>query len=195
MKRAPDQAWVSISAEARAPKPGDAQRQSAAAMTALQNALKPVGLANDAVKTVDYSVRPDMEYTNGSSRVKGYISVNQIEVRIDDLAKVSQVIDAAGATGATSIKGLRFDLKDRAGAEQEALRLAVQDAMARAQAMAAGAGRSLGPILKLEEQRNFPVSPKGFTTMAMDRGAAAETPITAGETEIRAQVVLTVGIR
>jgi uncharacterized protein YggE len=193
LKRAPDQAWVSISAEARAAKPGDAQRQSAAAMTALQTALTSVGLANDAVKTVNYSVRPDVDYTNGSSRVKGYIASNQIEVRVDDLSKVSGVIDAAGASGATSIAGLRFDLKDRAGAEREALRLAVQDAMSRAQAMASGAGRSVGPILKVEEQRSFQVLTQTF--MRASGAAAADTPIAAGESEIRAQVVLTVGIR
>ena len=111
VKRAPDQARVSIAAEARAAKPGDAQRVSSNAMTALQAALKSIGLAGDAVRTVDYSVRPDIEFANGTSRVKGYVAVNQVEVQVDDLTKVSQVIDAAGTNGATSITNLRLDRK------------------------------------------------------------------------------------
>ena len=84
--------------------------------------------------------------------MRGYIVRNQIEVRVDDLDKLGAVIDAAGASGATSIAGLRFDLKDRAVVERDALRLAVEDAMARARAIAAGAKATLGPILRIEEQ-------------------------------------------
>ncbi len=194
LKRAPDQAWVSISAEARAGKSADAQQKAASAMTALQAALKIVNLPADAIKTTNYSLQPEMEYLNGSSHVKGYVALNQLEVRVDALDKVSQVLDVAGASGATSISGLRFDLKDRATVEREALRLAVQDAMARAQAMAAGAGRTLGPITRVEEQRSEGPAPRPFMALAA-RADAAQTPISPGETEIRAQVTVTVAIR
>ena len=195
VKHAPDQAWVSISAEARAPKPADAQKKAADAMTALQAALKTAGIAADAIKTTNYSLQPDMEYANGTSRLKGYYVLNQVEVRVDALAKIGDVLDAAGSSGATSIAGLRFDLKDRGAVEREALTLAVRDAMARAQAMAAGAGRALGPIVRIEEQRTGSISvPRPFMSMARVSGAAADTPIAPGETEIRIQVTLTVAM-
>jgi uncharacterized protein YggE len=44
IKLVPDVAWVSVAAEARAPKPGEAQRKAAEAMTAVQAALKTLGL-------------------------------------------------------------------------------------------------------------------------------------------------------
>ena len=74
-------------------------------------------------------------------------------------------------------------------------RLAVQDAMGRAQAMAAGAGRALGPILRVEEQRAFPQPKRDFVPMIAMRTAQPETPISAGESEVRAQVTVTVAIR
>ena len=194
LKRAPDQAWVSISAEARAQKPADAQQKAADAMSTLQAALKRVGLPADSIKTINFSLQPDMEYVAGSSRLKGYVVVNQIEVRVDALDKIGDVLDAAGTSGATSISGLRFDLKDRAAVEREALKQAVQDAMLRAQSMAAGAGRTLGPILRVEEQRGGGPMPREIMTLAA-RAPAAQTPISPGETEIRAHVVLTVAIR
>ena len=81
VKRAPDQAWVSIAAEARAGTSAEAQRGAADAMTAVNAALGRAGLAGDAIRTTGYNLQPDLEYVNGRSRVKGYIARNQIEVR------------------------------------------------------------------------------------------------------------------
>jgi uncharacterized protein YggE len=122
VKRAPDQAWVSVAAESRATASAEAQRLAAEAMTAVTAALTKAGLGSDAIRTTGYSLQPDMEYVNGRSRVRGYIARNQLEARVDDLRKLSAVLDAAGSSGATSIAGLRFDIKDRTTVERDALR-------------------------------------------------------------------------
>ena len=197
VKRAPDQAWVSIAAESRAATSAQAQQANADAMRAVQAALAKTGLPADAIRTTGYSLQPDMEYTNGRSRVRGYIARNAIEVRVDDMQKLSAVIDAAGQSGATNMSGLRFDLKDRTNVEREALRLAVQDAMARARAIAAGANAQIGPIVRIDEQGGFEPPPMPMyrtQTMAM-AAEAPQTPVTPGEVEIRAQVTLTVAVK
>src|SRR5580765_3297412 len=195
VKRAPDQAWVSIAAEARAGTSAEAQRGAADAMTAVNAALGRAGLAGDAIRTTGYNLQPDLEYVNGRSRVKGYIARNQIEVRVDDLRKLGSVLDAAGSSGATSMSGLRFDIKDRATVERDALKLAVEDAMGRARALAAGAGASLGAIVRIDEQ-NEP-GPPVYAAMRMTTAAAGapETPISPGELEIKGSVTLTVAIK
>ena len=178
IKRAPDQAFVSIAAEA---------------MTSARNALQKAGVAADAVKTTGYSLNPDMEWVNGRSRVRGYIARNQIEVRVDALEKIGAVLDAAGSSGATSIAGLHFDLRDRAVVERDALRLAVEDAMARARAIASGAKGTLGPILRIEDQvEMYKPTPIPMTMRA--EAAAPQTPVSPGEIEITARVTLTVRI-
>ena len=194
LKRAPDQAFVSIAAEARATSPAEAQRNAAEAMKAVQAAIAKAGIGNDAMRTTGYSMQPDMEYANGRSRVRGYIVRNQLEVRVDDLQRLGGVLDAAGQSGATSMAGLRFDLKDRASIERETLRLAVQDAMARARAIASGANAQLGNIVRIDEQGGFEPPPyQPMAAMRMEK--AAETPISPGEIEVRGQVTLTVAIR
>jgi len=194
LKRAPDQAFVSIAAEARAASPAEAQRNAADSMKAVQAALGKAGIGNDAIRTTGYSLQPDMEYTNGRARVRGYIVRNQLEVRVDDLQHLGAVIDAAGQSGATSMAGLRFDLKDRASVEREALRLAVQDAMARARAIASGANAQIGAIVRIDEQGGYePPQIQAMAAMRMEK--AADTPVSPGELEVRAQVQLTVGIR
>jgi uncharacterized protein len=193
LKRVPDQAWVQIAAETRATTPAEAQRLAADAMTSVQAALAKAGIAKDALKTTGYSLQPDIEWSGGRSRVRGYIARNQIEVRVDALDRIGPVIDAAGASGATSMAGLRFDLKDRAAVEREALGLAVQDAMARAKAIAAGAGATLGPILRIDEQGEMP-RPVPYMAMRAEAAQAAQTPISPGEIEIEVSVTLTVAI-
>ena len=193
LKRAPDQAWVGIAAETRAGTPAEAQRTAAEAMKSVQSALAKAGLLADAVRTTGYTLQPDTEYVNGRTRVKGYIVRNQIEVRVDDLQKVGAVIDAAGGSGATSMSGLRFDLKDRTAAEREALTLAVRDAMGRARALALGAQVTLGGILRIDESGETR-PPVPYMTMRLETAAPAQTPVSPGEVEIHAQVTVTVKI-
>jgi uncharacterized protein YggE len=132
--------------------------------------------------------------------VKDYVARNQVEVRVDDLQKLAGVIDVSVGSGATSISSLRFDVKARAQLEREALRLAVEDGMERARAIASGAGRALGALVRLTEQRQ---SSQGIVFRPAGGGGgraggaafATETPIAPGEIEIRAVVTLTVALK
>lgn len=199
IKRAPDQAWLTIATETREPKAADARRLSAQGMTALQADLRRVGLSNDAIRTTGYSLMPEMDYKNGRGTVRGYLVRNQIEVRIDNLDRLADVIDTVNTSRSTavSVTGPRFSLKDEKSAQADALREAVNSAMTRAQAIAEGAKRTLGPIARIEEHNlgnNMPPP----QPMMMRMSAAAEsapTPIEPGEVEVRALITLTVELR
>jgi uncharacterized protein YggE len=198
VKRAPDRAWLTVSTEVRDAKPADARQRSADIMTTIQNALKTAGLPADAVRTTGYSITPEMvnSATGSTGQVRGYAVFNQIEVRVDELDKLPQVIDAVNApkNAALSISGPRFDLRNREGAEQDVLRIAVENALARAQAIATGARRSLGAVLHVDGQNTGTDLP---TPRPMMRATAGQTstPINPGVIEIHAEVTLTVGIR
>jgi uncharacterized protein YggE len=189
---APDVAWVSIASEARAATPAAAQQQSAEAMNAVQAALASAGIGRADIRTTGYAVQADVERSGGRTRVIGYIARNQIEVRVRDLARLGPVIDAAGASGATSMSGLRFDLADRATAERDALRQAVEDAMGRARALADGARVTLGPIVRIDEQAQIR---SVYARQMMQASAPVETPVSPGQVQITAQVTVTVQIR
>src|SRR5207245_9465449 len=96
-------------------------------------------------------LQQEFDFTNGRRVPRGYVARNTIEVRIEEMARVGELVDLAVQGGATSTSGVRFDLRDRAAAEREAVRLAVADARARAEAAASGAGRAIGRIVKIEE--------------------------------------------
>jgi uncharacterized protein len=197
VKLAPDRAWVSISAESRAKSPRDAQRANADAMTAVLGKLKGTGLAADAVRTSGYDLQPEFDYANGKQTLRGYVARNAIEVRADDIARVGEILDVAVGSGATSVSGVRFDLKDRTGAEREALKRAVADARARGDAAASGASVAVDRVLRIEEQRAFLQEPRPVMMMMRKEmtADAAQPPITPGELEVRAVVTMTLSIR
>jgi uncharacterized protein YggE len=185
---------VVLATETLAPGPAEAQQKNAQAATAVRQRLKQLRIPDEAVRTVSYSLNEEFEYTNNRRVSRGYRAVNQIQVRVDDLSRVGEIVDAAVQAGAASVSEIRFDVKDRDAAEREALRLAVADARARADAMAAGAGVALGAIVRIDEQGRPMPMPRP-AAMAAVRAAAAETPVSGGEIEIHASVTLTVAIK
>ena len=196
VRQAPDRAFVTISVEARARSPRDAQRQNAEAMTAVQQRLATARVAKDAIRTLGYDLEQEFDFIQGRRVPREFVARNAIEVRVDEIARVGELLDVAVQGGATSVGGVRFDLQDREKVEREALRLAVVDARSRAEAAVAGAGRTIDRIIKIEDSRESGIVPPPRPMMMMKSADATETtPVEPGLVEIRARVTLTASMR
>ena len=192
----PDRAWVSITAESRASNPREAQRRNVEAMTPVQEKLRASGIPADAIKTIAYDLQQEWDFVNNRRVPRGYVARNTIEVRVDAIDRVGEVLEIAVGSGATAVGHIRFDLKDRARLEREALRLAVADARAKAEAAAAGAGQSIARVVRIEEQGAIVRPPMPFLAReAAVQGGDAAPPISAGQMELRAQVTLTAELK
>jgi len=191
----PDRAFVTIAAESRSRNSADAQKQNAAAMTAVLQKIEQAGVPKDAIRTVGYELQPEFDYANGRQTFRNYLARNTVEVRLDDIDRVGIVIDAAAAGGATTITGIRFDVRNRAALERDALRLAVADARARADAAAAGAGASIDRVVRIEDEAQYepPRPMMRMATQAMERDVS--TPVEPSTIEIQARVSMTVSLR
>jgi uncharacterized protein YggE len=195
VRKAPDRAFLILSTEVRARRPAEAQKQNAEMMTAVQQRLAK-HVPADAIRTLSYSLQEEFDHVDNRRVSRGYRASNTIEVRLDDLSRTGEMIDLAVGSGATTVNNIRFDLKDRSAAEREALRLAVADAWARAEAAAAGASLKLTGVARIEEEGRVVPLPVMGRMAAMDMAAQeAQTPITAGEIEIESTVTLTAEIR
>jgi uncharacterized protein YggE len=218
LKRTADRAFLTIGTEVRDGKAVNARKKSAEGMTEIRAAIVAAGVPESAIRTTGYSLQPEFEYSGGFSgnrpSVRNYVVRNQVELRIDDIDKLADVIDAANMPKniAVTIGSPRYELKDRDGAELEATRMAVQNAMARAKALAAGAGQALGPVQRIEQGGVHVIIPqpmyrtqmgiagparagRGGADAPMAEPAPPETPITPGELEIRAHVTVTIAIK
>lgn len=193
----PDRAWITITAESRAGNPRDAQRRNAELMAPVLDKLRAAGIPAEAIRTIGYDLQQEWDFVNNRRVSRGYVARNNVEVRVDAIDRVGELLEIAVSSGATSVGGIRFDLKDRAKLEREALRLAVADARSRADAMAEGAGRTIDRVLRIEEQGIVTRPPVPFAAVAREVALQANDapPISTGEMEIRTQVTLTAILR
>jgi len=195
VRQAPDVAHVSFAVETRARAPRDAQQQNAAATAAVYTQLAAAGYGKDDLRTTGYSLQQEFDYVQGKQVSRGFVVRNQIDVRVSDVSKVGDVIDAAVAAGTTSVGNISFDLKNRDAVERDALRLAVADARARADAAAAGAGVAVDRVLKIEDQRQGRIEPPRPVAFSRAEQVQVQTPIEPGQIEITARVTLTVSLK
>jgi uncharacterized protein YggE len=191
----PDRAWISISAESRAGNPREAQRRNAEAMTPVLDKLRGAGIPAEAIRTTSYDLQQEFDFVNGRRVSRGYVARNSVEVRVDAIDRVGELLEIAVSSGATSVGGVRFDVKDQAKLEREALRLAVADARAKAEAMVEAAGRTIQRILRIEQFGTPPPRPMPLVAMSREAAASDAPPIAVGQMEIRAQVTLTAVIQ
>jgi uncharacterized protein YggE len=191
IQAAPDRAWITIGAETRGPSAREAQRRNTEAMRPVQDALRKAGLPAEAIRTVGYDVQQEFDFPNGKRVARGYVARNTIEVRVDDVARLGELLELSVGQGATTVHGLRFDLKDRARLERDALRQAVADARGKAEAAAAGAGRTIDRVIKVEEGGGATPPPMPMFRQVAQANVAEAVPIATGQIEIRAVATVT----
>lgn len=194
VQRAPDVAFITVTVESRAKSPREAQQLNAESMAAVQRRLADARIAREALRTLGLSLDQEFDMANGRRTPRGFVARNVVEVRVDDVSRIGEIADVVVAAGATSLGGIRFDLRDRAAAEHEALRQAVQDARARADAAAAGAGRSIDRVLRIEDLR-AEIAPPRPIAFARAAESAPATDVSPGTIDVHARVTLTVSIR
>lgn len=190
----PDQARVSVSVQTRAATAQQAADQNAQQTTAVLDQLRQLlGQAAD-LRTAGYNVFP--EYSAARVLI-GYQASNTVTVTMNDVNLVSRVLDGSTQSGATTVSGVQFLLKDYAPSRLQALRQAAQQARANAEAIASGLGMAVGTITAASDSYAIrPISTVDSRTAAAGGAASAvPTPIEAGMIEVRAVVTVEAELR
>ena len=187
----PDLARANIGVEVAAPSVVDASEQNKVALESVLNALREQGIADEDIQTTAFSVYADRFGPEGplSNEDVTYRVSNNVSVKIRDLDKVGEVLDAAIEAGANNIYGVDFALEEQTEAQAQARAEAVADATAKAQELADLAGVTLGPIVSVSEIIG---SSGGIYMGAMARaqglGGGGASPISPGDLEISQQI-------
>lgn len=185
---APDRAVLLVAVEARASTAAAAGAASAQRTRAVHAALAQ-GTPSAQVRTAGYTVQPNVPTDNGRQRPDGYTAVNLLRVETGRVDEVGTLIDAALAAGADRIHSVQFSASDPAEARRSALSQAITQARRDAEAMAAAAGASLGPLVELSTER-FDGAPGVSSAMIQIRGVSSSpTSITPGELTVQARVL------
>jgi hypothetical protein len=170
----------------------EAQSEATAKMAAILAAVTAAGVAEEDVRTTNFSVTILYDYDDSGviSRVIGYQVSNQVSVKVRDLPSLGGLLDAIVAEGANTVQGISFVVEDTAAPARQARSAAVEDAMTKAEEMAAAAGMRIARVLTITEISSPVPSPELYYQEAaadMDR-ASAPVPIQPGTTELTADV-------
>ena len=187
---APDQAAITLGVVTRAETAGEAQQENAAKAAAIRSALTALGVEDADVKTEDYNFRPEYSREAGErSVVVGYTASNVIRVKVRNVALVGDVVDAALANGANTIRSLEFSIRDTDALRKRALESAVKDAKSKADAIAHALGKSIVGVQHVSENTGMfqPRQSNAMMMKSMD-AAGGSTPIDAGTLSLSADV-------
>jgi uncharacterized protein YggE len=192
---APDEATVRLGVLAQAPTAREAQNQVNRAAGAVLDAIRKLGVPAERIQTTGLSLNPQYSSQGSSNsqgpRITGYQASNNVSVGVDDLAKVGPVIDAGLTSGANTLDGVDFGLRDDGAARAAALTDAVRAAGAKAEALAKALRVRLVELLEVAEG-GVAVSPPPSPFRARLAMAApmAATPVSSGEVGVEASVTL-----
>lgn len=191
---APDEAVVRVGVTRQSANAQAAQEQTNAAAQEVIRAIRSVGAPASQIQTARLVLSPVYAPRSPESReaprIVGYNASNTVSVRLADLSQVGPVIDAALKAGANELQGVQFTLRNDLPSREEALKQAVNEAQGKARVMADALGVRLVEVLEAAED-GISVAPFAESAAAPRfAAAAAQTPVSPGQIEVRANVTL-----
>lgn len=191
---APDVATVRLGITRQANTAQAAQAKVNEVAQAILNAVTRTGVDRKQIQTSQLTLHPVYAPQKpGSSdppEIVAYRATNVVSVRVEDLPKSGEVIDAGLKAGANELQGINFGLKDDTEARERALRQASREAQSKARVMAESLGLRLGSVQEVQEN-GVSIQQPFFAGAMMARAAdGAGTPVAPGEITVNASITV-----
>lgn len=159
-------------------------------MARILTALKTFDIPKKDLQTTQYSIEPKNEFANGKSQRVGYVVNNSLKIDLKNISKIGDVLTALSTNDTAQLNGLTFGFSEPAKLQEEALKLAVEDAHSKAMAIASEAGVELGPVYSIEQKGvNMPIiRPVAETRALLSLDVMSSVPVEPGTDQVTAQV-------
>lgn len=161
----------------------EAQAAVNAKIDAVRGALIDAGVKENEINTDSIGIYANYDYSGTAEAIVGYTAYNSLSVRSGDIDNIGKIIDAAFAAGANSLDYVQFSVKDSTSAQDEALKMAFDDAVRKADTLAAAANLKIGGIDSIREEYNY-----SYDSMRNYKYAPAEDGV-GGGTMVQAALV------
>lgn len=188
----PDTAMISFGISKTASSVKTAQNQVNEIANKITEDLKKLGVDIKDIKTTNYSVNPQYDYSEGTQRLIGYIVDTNTQVKLQPIDKANQAIDIATQDGANQIGGMQFIVNDakQKELEQNARKKAIAEAKEKAQSLADAAGIRLGKIVDIQENAQNNPRPIPLLMSAEKASGGETTQLNPGENTITTTITL-----
>ena len=191
----PNVARTNIGVEVVRPTVEEAAAENSQIVDGLLATLTELGIPGEDIQTSGFNVYAERygAGTPASEEEVQYRVSNTVTVIIRDLDKVGEVLDASIKAGANNIFGVEFLLDDATAVRSEARKVAVENARATAEELAALNGVQVGKVLSISEVVG---GAGGFYNNSISNfqiglGGAERTPIQPGQLRLTMQLQIT----
>lgn len=178
----PDLVTVGAGVTTQAPTAVEAMRANAQAMTTVIARIKALGIAERDIQTSGISLGAQYDYDQENRRqvFRGYQVSNRVSVKLREVPRTGEVLDALVAAGATDLSGPDFSIEDDTGARAQARKAAMESAQAQALEYARAAGYSGVRLLEISESVAAQPPMPYARGVALEAAAAPKTPVQPG---------------
>lgn len=194
----PDRVSFTVGVETRSTTVESAVAENNKRTAAVVAALRAAGATSEEIRTSNFSIYPQQEYAeNRAPRVVGYQVSNSVTVTRSKTDDAGRLLQAAINAGVNQASGLNFYVADPVRGRDKGLRLAFEDAKAKAQTLARASGRTVGRAITISEgAASMPTPPPMYGRgMAMEAKVAQDVPVESGTQERVFSVQVTFELR
>lgn len=189
----PDVAYIQLAVVTEAATVSAAQQENASLANQVYERLTAAGIERDYIKTSQYSVIPLYTQDDGKSNtppvIRGYQIINGFIVTVNS-ARAGEIIDMALQAGVNQVQTVRFGKLDESESKNVVLQMAVRDALAKAESIAAALGKQISRVRTVTESGVYVQFPElARYNKSVD---SAATPISPGYVHLNANVQLVV---
>jgi len=200
VKVIPDIAYINIGVSTQGENVTDAINENSNQTQAIKNVLINFGIAEEDIQTSNFSVYPQSNYSpEGKITSTSFNVNNNVYVTVRDLSSLGELLGKVTESGANSIYGINFDVKDKSEALTQSRTLAIESARKQAEEVATTAGVKLGEILSISVNSNDWLSVVSDSYGVGGGGgypaAASKVPISAGNYVITSSVTIQYAIQ
>lgn len=187
--RVPDVASLSTGVVTQAADANAALSANAAQMNKVMAAIKAAGIAEKDIQTSGISINPQYKYTdNQPPTITGYQASNTVSIKVREVGKLGEVLDALVASGANQVNGPSFEIDQPEAVYDEARRAALEKAQQRAQMYAKSLGMKVQRIVSISEGGGFQPPRPMMMAKAASFDRAESSPVSPGETTLTANL-------
>ena len=142
----PDIATVGAGVTTQARTAVEAMRLNAQQMSAVVDRIKQLGVAERDIQTTGINLGAQYDYDQASRRqvFRGYQASNRVSVKLRQVERTGEVLDALVAAGATDLSGPDWSIDDDTAARAQARRQAMETARTQALEYARADRRDIG---------------------------------------------------
>lgn len=179
----PNTAVIHLGTQTRGENLAEIQSENARITQSIIQALQRMGVTD--IKIFQYSIDKAYDYEDGRQIDRGFDVRNILEIRTPNIDKAGTIIDTAVNSGANVVELISFDVSNREYYYQQALNMAVMNAIQKAKSIAMNLGMRTEPVpVRIVENTNQFVPP------LYRRELASSTPIVPGNINIEASVTV-----